>query len=85
MTLNLSISEQAEAGLKARAAAAGMAPEAYAARLLERHIAKMTIDELLAPVRAEFEASGMTEDELVELLEAAKHEMRAEQRGRKAS
>ena len=85
MTLNLSISAEAEAELKARAAAVGMSPETYAARMLERHVAKLALDELLAPLRAEVEASGITEDELSDLLERAKHEMRAERRGRKAS
>jgi len=34
------------------------------------------LDEVLAPLREEFERSGMSEDELVQLLEAAKHDVR---------
>jgi hypothetical protein len=85
MTLHISISAEAEAQLKARAEAVGMDPEAYATRMLERLLAKLAIDELLAPLRAEVAASGITEDELSDLLERAKHEMRAERRARQAS
>jgi hypothetical protein len=38
------------------------------------------LDATLAPLRAEFEASGMSEAELVDLLETAKHQLRAERR-----
>jgi hypothetical protein len=80
MTLSISISPEAEAKLKARAADSGMAVEQYAARELERVVSRPSLDEVLAPLRAEFEASGMSEEELTELLEQAKHEARAEQR-----
>jgi hypothetical protein len=35
------------------------------------------LDQLLAPIRKAVKESGMTEDELTEMLEQAKHEMRA--------
>ncbi len=35
-----------------------------------------TLDEILKPVRDAFAASGMTDDELAELLEVEKHAMR---------
>jgi hypothetical protein len=85
MVLSLSISPDAEAKLKVKAAAAGVNVEAYAAQALERIASRPSLDEFLAPLRAEFEASRMSEDELVELLEHAKHEARAEERARRAS
>lgn len=36
------------------------------------------LDEVLAPIREAFQASGLTEDEAVELFEAEKHAMRRE-------
>jgi hypothetical protein len=85
MALILSISPEAEAKLTTRAAAAGVDVATFAAKTLERAVSKPTLDEVLAPLRDEFEHSGMTEDELTELLEDAKHEARAERRARKAS
>jgi hypothetical protein len=68
--------------LKAKAAEAGVDVQAFVAIMLERAALRPTLDEALAPLRAEFDESGMSEDELVTLLESAKHEMRAERRGR---
>ena len=85
MDLQITLSADAEKQLRLKAAAVGMEPKRFAERMLERALIGSILEELLAPVRAEFEASGMTEEELIELLETAKHEMRAEERKRKAS
>jgi pyruvate carboxylase len=85
MVLSISISTDTETKLKLKAAAAGVDVQTFAARTLERVASRPSLDDLLTPLRAEFEASGMNEDQLIELLESAKHEMRAEMRGRKAS
>ncbi len=85
MTLTIPISPEAEAKLIAKAAAAGVDVTTFAAQTLERAASKPTLEEILAPLRKEFEQSGMTEDELTDLLEQAKHEARAERRARKAS
>jgi hypothetical protein len=77
MVLKLSLSPEAEANLRQRAEFAGVDPETFATRELERIVARPTLDEVLAPLRAEVEASGMSEEELSDLLEEAKHEMRA--------
>ena len=79
MVLSLSISPEAEANLKVKAAAAGVDVATYAARMLEFAATRPSLDEVLAPLRDEFERSGMSEDELTELLENAKHEARADQ------
>jgi hypothetical protein len=42
-----------------------------------------SIDQVLQPIRDAFDASGMTEDELVDLLVKAKKEMRKDRHNRK--
>jgi hypothetical protein len=85
MSLTIPLSPQAEAGLKQRAAAAGLDVETYTAHVLEAVAKPRTLEELSGPVRQRFIDSGATEDELGEELEKAKHEMRAERRGRQRS
>ena len=77
MTLTISISPDAEAKLRAKAADAGVDIETYAAKALEQIAARPSLDEILKPLHAEFDASGMTEDQLSNLLEETKHEARA--------
>ena len=47
---------------------------------LERAATRPSLDEVLAPLRDEFDRSGMSEEELTDFLEDAKHEARAERR-----
>jgi len=79
MTIHISISPGAEHRLHDKARAAGLAPEALAAKILEEQLVRPSIDEILRPLREEVAASGMSEDQLGDLLEKAKHEMRAKQ------
>lgn len=76
MVLNIPVSVEVENKLKAKAAVAGVDVQAFVAIMLERAALRPTLDEALAALRAEFDGSGMSEDELVNLLESAKHEMR---------
>jgi hypothetical protein len=85
MVLTIPISPEIEAKLKAKAAVAGVDVETFATRALEHAIATPSLDEVLAPIRSEYEASGMNEEELVELLEVAKHQLRDQRRGRQPS
>jgi hypothetical protein len=86
MVLSIPISSDTEARLKARAAAAGVDVETYAAQQLER-VASMSrnLAVISGPVAEAFAQSGMTEDQLAQFLETEKHEMRAQQRTRKSS
>ena len=77
MVLSLSISAEAEARLKAKAAAAGVDLESYVSTTLERFASRPSLDEVLRPLREEFDESGMSEEELTEFLEGVKHEARA--------
>jgi len=83
MVLRLSISPEAEARLKAKAAAAGVDMESYASSQLEAFAQRPTLEELSGPIAEAFEETGMTEDELAEFLEQEKHAMRAERRAKR--
>ncbi|HZK81005.1 MAG TPA: hypothetical protein VFC46_08060 [Humisphaera sp.] len=85
MVLSLSISPQTEAKLKAKAAAAGVDVETYAVRQLELMAAPpRSLKHISGPIAEAFNRSGMSEDELSDFLEAEKHAMRAERRGKQA-
>ena len=81
MVLTIPISKQAEATLAAKAKAAGVDLPTYAAHHLEMlGQPPRSLREISGPIADAFEASGMTEDELSDLLEEEKHAMRAERR-----
>lgn len=82
MTLSIAISPEVEAKLKAQAAVAGVDIETFAAQSLARLVLPPPLEALLAPLRQQVADSGLTESDLTDLLEQAKHEARAEQRMR---
>jgi hypothetical protein len=84
--LSIPISTEAEVQLRARASAAGVDLATYVGSLVEETARPpLTLEEISGPIADDFAATGMTEDELGDLLEEAKHEMRAERRNRRAS
>jgi len=84
MTLEVMISPKAEATLRKHADQAGLPAADIAACLLERSLSKIPdLVEISGPIYEAFKASGMTEDELTELLEREKHAMRSERRAKK--
>ena len=85
MTLNIQLAPRAESRLTDKAREAGGDVAEYATRLLESEALRPTLREISGPIHEAFEASGMTEEELGDLLEKAKHEMREERRTRKSS
>jgi hypothetical protein len=66
MTLSLNIPPDIEAKLRQRAAVSGEPLDVYAAKVLTEAMSALTIDELLAPVRQEAVASGISEQELMD-------------------
>jgi len=84
MTLHVTLTDDVAKRLAAAAKATSGTPEQFAAAAIERNLATweawQRAEKSLAPVRAAFEASGLTEDQLTELLEAEKHAMRRERR-----
>ena len=77
MEITVNISDEAGRMIFARANKEGKDIAAFAARVLEREAKRPNLDELLAPVRAQFAASGLTEDKLSQIV---KEERRAIQR-----
>jgi len=78
MTLVIPVSPEVESKLRERAAAEGKDPAAYASKIIEQAVARPSLDELLAPLRREFAASGATDDELVGQISQARDAYRNE-------
>ena len=72
MSLVVSVSPQVEARLRQQAAVEGKDPGAYASKLLEQAVGRSALDELLARLRAQFAASGTTDEELVQQINDAR-------------
>jgi hypothetical protein len=86
MTLSLTLPPEVESKLRQRAAATGQEISAYVLQLVKHFGDPPTpLSELSGPIYQRFLESGMTDDELAEELERAKHEMRAERRARSGS
>jgi hypothetical protein len=97
VTITLSLAPDTERKLHEQAAANGQTVEGFISGLLEEVVdddgtrsamlpqRSRPIDEVLAPVRREFEESGMTEEELTIFLTQLRDEVRQEKRARKIS
>jgi plasmid stability protein len=96
MTITLDLPPETERKLHERAAAHGQTVEVFIRQVLEREVVETggtrvatvperskPVDEILEPVRREFEESGMTEEELVRFLTEVRDEVRKERRIRK--
>src|SRR6266852_4356731 len=71
LTLTLTLPPETGRKLRACAAASGQDVASFALRVIQEKLQATplpTLDERLAPLRQEFRESGMTEDELYELL-----------------
>lgn len=84
MMLQISLTPEAESRLRERAAAIGREPADLARAIVERDVRRPTLEEISGPVYQEFIKSGMTDEELGDMLEEAKHTMRAEKQGEPA-
>lgn len=85
MTLTITLPDPIESRLRAKAQAAGVDVATYAARELERALTDpRSLETISGPAYREFLQSGMSDDELGDLLEREKHAMRAEKRSRTA-
>ncbi len=85
MSISIPLSTEAEARLRKHAGEAGLPAEAIAARLLERTLFKIPdLVEISGTIYEAFKSSGMSEEELSDLLEREKHAMRNERRAKKS-
>ena len=81
MTLTIDLSAETEARLSERASVMGQDLPTYVSGLMARLAASPTSLKVLSgPIYQNFLDSGMTDDELGDMLEDAKHAMRAERR-----
>jgi predicted transcriptional regulator len=79
--MRLEIPDELAKELVKTARATGSEPDIVAVAAIRRGLeAREKLQELLLPVHAAFEASGLSEDEAVELFEAEKHALRHERR-----
>lgn len=85
MTLHVTLSPEAETRLRERAAEAGVQPDELARRIVESQVRRPTREEISGPIYKRFLESGSSEDELIEELEQAKHQMRDERHTRHSS
>ena len=84
--VTLRLSKVAEAKLAERAAAAGQPLAEYVSALVSCVVeSPRTLAEISGPVYQRFLDSGTSDEKLSDKLEQAKHEMRDERRGRRAS
>lgn len=91
MPITVTMTAERERKLREKAALVGLDLESYLIRLIEREMDlgspmdQHTFDAIVAPVREAFKESGMTDEELIELVESERDEMRREKRALKAS
>jgi hypothetical protein len=84
MTITIDLKPDEERWLFERAARNGEDVGSYIQRLIAREIQApaTTLDEVLAPVRRQFEESGMTDEELATLVEEVREDIWQEEHGR---
>jgi hypothetical protein len=71
--LGVPLPDDLQAVLDSRAGDAGMKPEEYASDLLRRDLgARRSLDEILKPFREQVETSGIDDEELTRLFQAAR-------------
>ena len=82
MTVSIELEPELEKALKKKAAAKGSPVNTYVKRLIEQHIdLGPTYEEVMAPVWKGFADSGMTEQELNELIDRERQAIWDEKHG----
>jgi hypothetical protein len=82
MTITIDLRPEQERRLAERAARAGQDIAAYVHHLIVRDIDAESLDTILAPVRRDFEDSGMTDDDLAALVEEVREDIWREKHSR---
>ena len=83
MTITITLAHEDERRLAERAAAAGKDLPTYLDGLIKKDLsAPTTFAELLAPLHEDFRQSGMTEDELNDLIEESRDDVWRQQQSR---
>jgi hypothetical protein len=76
MTINISLTPEAETKLRQRAATLGKDFGAVASDLLEQAITRPSVDELLAPARKQVAESGLSDQQLDDFFGGVVQEVR---------
>jgi len=84
MTLSIDILPQTEARLRLQAEASGKDIRTYVSQLIEQSATKPSLDELLAPLRKQFEEAKVSDEELISDITAAQSEYRTEKQKKMA-
>jgi Asp-tRNA(Asn)/Glu-tRNA(Gln) amidotransferase C subunit len=84
MTLTIQVPKNIGVVLEEKARNQGKDIAEYVENLIEKDIdRRKTLDEILAPLRKDFAESGMTEDDLGELIESERQAIWEEKNGRR--
>jgi hypothetical protein len=83
MSLTVTLPSDLEAQVQQAAARKGCDVEQYMIEAIKKAVLKPSLDEILAPVREQFAASGMTEEELDQLIEEERQVIWEEKHGKK--
>jgi hypothetical protein len=86
LPLTLRLSKKTQEQLIERASASGTDLSRYVSIIVEQSTSEpMPLEEISGPIYQRFLESGMSDDQLSDLLEKEKHEARAEKRARRAT
>ena len=83
MELTISVPKEVESVLAQKVAAEGKDIKSFVEGIITTQALRPKLDEILASVRVDFAASGMTDDELDELVESERQEIWEEQNGKR--
>ena len=83
MELTISVPKEVESVLAQKAAAEGKDIKSFVEGMITTQALRPKLDEILAPVRVDFTASGMSEDELDEFIESERQAMWEEKNGKR--
>ncbi len=78
MEITISVPPKIESILMQKAAAKGQDVKTFIESLVEHQVVKPSLDEILAPMRKDFAKSGMSDDELDELIKTERRAMHEE-------
>ena len=84
MTIHIDLAPATEAKLRQAATALGKDVSSVAAELLERAVLFPSVDDLLAPARKQVAESGMSEEQLDDLLRTTLSQVRGAQKAGKS-
>jgi hypothetical protein len=81
MTITIDLSVEQQKRFAAKAAQASHELSAYVHQLIDRDLEAESLDAILAPVRRNFEQSGITDEELSALVEEVREDIWRETHG----